>query len=202
MQDMACWTRWRQCQRLKPHASKVDGNQFLGTGQLMLPRQRYSSSERIMDLIQLSSLSKSPLGGWITGSIFLPRYHASGPGQVRTFFWTTAYDSKFALEGFTESVAKEIGQMAGVNFLIAEPNGMKTKFAESALETIIDRHPVYDKSDNPLNFLIGYIAKLKSWESWSDPDQCAAVLFNCVVRQKKRSMPKRLWSRYYRLDSE
>lgn len=54
------------------------------------------------------------MGGWIAApghSFYLPEHI-----QARA-----DYDSKFALEGFTESVAKEIGH-------IAEPNGMETKF--------------------------------------------------------------------------
>lgn len=105
---------------------------------------------------------------------------------------TNDHRSKFALEGFTESVAKEVGEMAGVNFLLVEPNGMHTKFAESAL-TKTYRHPAYDKAGSPLNSLIAYIADPESWKSWSDPDLCATVLFNCVIGQNERSMPTRLF---------
>ncbi|KAJ5162132.1 NAD(P)-binding protein [Penicillium capsulatum] len=136
-------------------------------------------------IVQISSM-----GGWITApghSFYHARYEALSE-QTGT---SADEGSKFALEGFTESVAKEIGTIAGINFLIAEPSGMHTGFAESALE-ITYRHPVYNQPDSPLNFLIGHIANPENRKSWSDPDRCAAVLFDCVVGQKKRAMPKRL----------
>lgn len=94
---------------------------------------------------------------------------------------------------------KEVGEMAGVNFLIVEPNGMHTNFAASALGTTY-RHPAYEKPGNPLDFLIGYIQAPESRKGWSDPDRCATVLFNCVVGQRERPMPRRLFMGHDTID--
>ncbi|KAJ5614485.1 NAD(P)-binding protein [Penicillium herquei] len=54
--------------------------------------------------------------------------------------------SKFALEGFTKSVAKELRPEWNIHFLIASPGGMRTNFAQSSLNSP-PRHPAYDSPD-------------------------------------------------------
>ncbi|KAJ5725933.1 NAD(P)-binding protein [Penicillium malachiteum] len=96
--------------------------------------------------------------------------------------------SKFALEGFTKSVAKEVRPEWNIHFLIASPGGMRTNFAQSSLESP-PRHPAYDSPDGSFSQLIDHI---QSQSTWSDPDHCAQVLFDCVVRQYERPLPIRL----------
>lgn len=88
------------------------------------------------------------MSGWIMAPGY-SFYHAKYERSPRHIGASTDYGSKLALEGFTESVAKQIAQMAGVNFLIAERNGMKPQFVGSALETTY-RYLVYGRPDNPL----------------------------------------------------
>ncbi|KAJ5538336.1 NAD(P)-binding protein [Penicillium frequentans] len=80
--------------------------------------------------------------------------------------------SKFALEGFTKSVAKELRPEWNINILGAPP-----------------RHPAYDLPDGAFSQLADYI---KAQDTWSDPDSCAKVLFDAVVKQRKRPLPTRL----------
>ncbi|KAJ5711749.1 NAD(P)-binding protein [Penicillium malachiteum] len=96
--------------------------------------------------------------------------------------------SKFALEGFTKSVAKELRPEWNIHFLIASPGGMCTNFAHSSPQSP-PRHPAYDSPDGAFSQLIGHI---QSQSTWSDPDHCAQVLFDCIIGKDERPLPIRL----------
>ncbi|KAJ5288975.1 NAD(P)-binding protein [Penicillium angulare] len=96
--------------------------------------------------------------------------------------------SKFALEGFTKSVSKEVRPEWNINFLTLSPGGVRTNFAESSLLSP-PRHAAYNLPDGAFSQLVAYI---QSQTTWSDPDNCARVLFDCVVRQNERPLPTRL----------
>ncbi|KAJ0416734.1 hypothetical protein BJY00DRAFT_291032 [Aspergillus carlsbadensis] len=120
-------------------------------------------------IVQISSV-----GGWVgfPGNAY---YHAS----------------KFALEGFTESVAKEMDPTWNIKFLIAVPGGVKTNFAATSLKTI-PRHPAYDTPSSPLTQILRYISQPTAQDTWSDPDVCARLLVDTVSNQKERPLPVRL----------
>ncbi|KAJ5115097.1 NAD(P)-binding protein, partial [Penicillium alfredii] len=121
-------------------------------------------------IVQVSSM-----GGWLTapGHSF---YHAS----------------KFALEGFTESVAKEMDPDWNIKFLIVAPGGVRTNFAGPSLK-LTPRHPVYDTPTSVLSQVIKYITNPAIQTTWSDPDICAQVLFDCVIKRHQRPLPMRLF---------
>ncbi|KAL4864210.1 hypothetical protein BDV12DRAFT_205852 [Aspergillus spectabilis] len=120
-------------------------------------------------IVQISSI-----GGWVgfPGNAF---YHAS----------------KFALEGFTESVAKEMDPAWNIKFLLAVPGGVRTNFAATSVQAT-PRHPAYDTPRSPLTQILQYVSNPASQETWSDPDVCARLLVNTVVEQGDRPMPTRL----------
>ncbi|KAL2844820.1 hypothetical protein BJY01DRAFT_263789 [Aspergillus pseudoustus] len=120
-------------------------------------------------IVQISSV-----GGWVgfPGNAY---YHAS----------------KFALEGFTESVAKEMDPAWNIKFLLAVPGGVRTNFAATSVKAI-PRHKAYDTPSSPLTQILNYISEPSAQETWSDPDVCARLLVNTVVNQKQRPMPTRL----------
>jgi NAD(P)-dependent dehydrogenase (short-subunit alcohol dehydrogenase family) len=99
--------------------------------------------------------------------------------------------SKFALEGFTKSVAREVNPKWNIKFLILSPGGVKTSFVSNM--KYVPRHPAYaDDPESPLNGLIKYISSSANEESWASPEVCAAVLFDAVVGQNERPLPRRL----------
>ncbi|KAL6228742.1 hypothetical protein BDW75DRAFT_235685 [Aspergillus navahoensis] len=120
-------------------------------------------------VVQISSV-----GGWVgfPGNSF---YHAS----------------KFALEGFTESVAKEVDPAWNIKFLIAVPGGVRTNFAATSVKAI-PRHPAYDTLSSGLSQILRYVENPSSQETWSDPDVCARLLVDIVGGQYEQSMPTRL----------
>ncbi|KAL2811641.1 hypothetical protein BDW59DRAFT_177071 [Aspergillus cavernicola] len=99
--------------------------------------------------------------------------------------------SKFALEGFTESVAKEMDPAWNIKFLLVVPGGVRTNFASTSMATL-PRHPAYDTSNAPFTQLMKYVAGPASQDTWSDPDICARLLVNTVVSQEQRPLPTRL----------
>ncbi|KAL3462047.1 hypothetical protein BJX64DRAFT_149594 [Aspergillus heterothallicus] len=120
-------------------------------------------------IVQISSI-----GGWVgfPGNSY---YHAS----------------KFALEGFTEAVAKEMDPSWNIQFLIAVPGGVRTNFAATSVKAI-PRHPAYDTPSSPLTQILNYLSQPSAQDTWSDPDVCARLLVDTVTNQKERPMPTRL----------
>ncbi|KAJ5769167.1 NAD(P)-binding protein [Penicillium odoratum] len=96
--------------------------------------------------------------------------------------------SKFALEGFTKSVAQELRPEWNINLLIVAPGGVRTKFVESS-SGIRPRHPAYDLPGGAFNQLAVY---MEAQDTWCDPESCAKVLFDAVVGQSERPLPTRL----------
>ena len=99
----------------------------------------------------------------------------------------TAY-SKWALEGFTEAMAKEVNPEWNIRFLILEPGGTKTEFAKGSM-VFGANHPAYTSPSCPTRQLQAYMADPESQKNWSDPALVAKALFE-VVGQK--DMPLRL----------
>lgn len=104
---------------------------------------------------------------------------------------TKRFGSKFALEGFTESVAKEVLPEWNIKFLIVAPGGIRTNFTGPSLK-FTSRHPAYDTPAGPLTQLMQYMTAPGTSDSFSDPDICAKLLFDIVVGQNERPMPSRL----------
>jgi len=65
--------------------------------------------------------------------------------------------SKFALEGFTESLSKEMHPDWKVKFLIIEPGGVKTNFAGPSMK-FSARHPAYRDPGCPFSQVMVYMS--------------------------------------------
>lgn len=64
--------------------------------------------------------------------------------------------SKFALERFTKSVAKDLNPKWNINLMILSPSGVKANFANSI--KYLPRHPAYaDDPEAPLNAFIKFM---------------------------------------------
>ncbi|TVY91735.1 putative oxidoreductase [Lachnellula willkommii] len=98
--------------------------------------------------------------------------------------------SKFALEGLTKSVNRELNPKWNIKLMILSPGGVKTKFASNM--RFLPRHPAYDNDEAPLTGLSKYIKIPSSADTWADADKCAAVLFDVVLGQKDKPLPTRL----------
>lgn len=111
--------------------------------------------------------------------------------------------SKFALEGFTESVMKEVPEEWGVQFLIVEPGGVKTRYkdtsfvhaAEAEARTGVrgaggDLEEVYQDPKLPTNVLKEYIKDPEKSKDWAIVERVVEVLYGFV--EKGGELPVRL----------
>ncbi|CAI7593554.1 unnamed protein product [Penicillium pancosmium] len=119
-------------------------------------------------------LQISSMGGWWTA-----------PGH------SYYHASKFALEGFTESVAQEMNPEWNIKLMIVAPGGVRTNFAGPNMN-IAARHPAYNTPNTVFNQILDYITNPESQVSWSDPNICARLLFDTVVARNERQLPMRL----------
>jgi NAD(P)-dependent dehydrogenase (short-subunit alcohol dehydrogenase family) len=101
------------------------------------------------------------------------------------------YCSKFALEGATETIAKEMLPEWNIKFLILEPGGIKTEYAGSSM-VYIDRHPAYAGPDSATSQLLAYLANPETSANWGDAAAVARVLIDAVSHQGDRALPLRL----------
>lgn len=101
-------------------------------------------------------------------------------------------NSKFALEGFTKSIAQEMKPEWNIRFLIVAPGGVHTNFAGSPSANLKfpPRHPAYDSPSHPLTRIIGWLQMPGITDAWCKPETCAQLLFDMVTSGKP--LPTRL----------
>ncbi|KAI1408232.1 NAD(P)-binding protein [Hypoxylon sp. FL1857] len=98
--------------------------------------------------------------------------------------------SKFAVEGFTESVAKELPVKWNIHLSLIEPGGVETNFATSSLKVMSKRHPAYADPTYPTNALLTYLLNEENRKTWATPDSIANAIYQLV--SSRRRIPIRL----------
>jgi NAD(P)-dependent dehydrogenase (short-subunit alcohol dehydrogenase family) len=98
--------------------------------------------------------------------------------------------SKWALGGFTESFAKEIDPTWNIKLMVVAPGGIQTNFGSNV--QLAPRHHAYDTHSSPLNQLLSYMTNPEVQSTFSSPKNCARTLFDVVVGQDQRPLPRRL----------
>ncbi|KAI7781392.1 hypothetical protein LA080_014707 [Diaporthe eres] len=91
--------------------------------------------------------------------------------------------AKFAVEGFTESVRREVRPEWNIHFTIAEPGGIDTNYATSSMSTLA-KHPAYDAADSPARMLAAYVDNPEARKSWSRPEAMSAAIYEMASRGK------------------
>ncbi|KAK9364577.1 putative oxidoreductase [Lipomyces kononenkoae] len=102
---------------------------------------------------------------------------------------------KFALEGFTKSMAQEMKPEWNIRFMLVAPGGVRTNFAGTSTSgmKMLPRHPAYDTPSHPLSQMLNYLNMPGIRDTWSDPEICARLLFDAVVgKYNNRPLPTRL----------
>ncbi|KAK4189502.1 short-chain dehydrogenase [Podospora australis] len=109
-------------------------------------------------------LNVTSMGGRITapGSAF---YHAS----------------KWAVEGFIESLAKELRPEWGIRLSLIEPGGVSTNFVDKGTVKISPGHPAYQAEDSPARMLEGYTQDENMRKLWADPGKIAQAMYDVVA---------------------
>jgi NAD(P)-dependent dehydrogenase (short-subunit alcohol dehydrogenase family) len=99
-------------------------------------------------------------------------------GVVTVPFNSLYHATKWALEGWSESMAFELNQL-GIGMKILEPGGMKTDFFTRSFE--MGRHPAYDAL---VNRVMGAITDPKQMDTYSTPEQIAEVVYEAATDGK------------------
>ncbi|TGJ83101.1 hypothetical protein E0Z10_g5659 [Xylaria hypoxylon] len=107
---------------------------------------------------------------------------AAFPGQA--FY----HASKFAVEGWSESFARELHPDWNINICIVEPGGVKTEF-EHGSKKYTKVHEAYDGADMPARQLAGWVKKGIAAGGGVPPTAVAEALY--VVASRNDKVP--LW---------
>jgi len=86
--------------------------------------------------------------------------------------------SKFAVEGFTESVAKEVLPEWNVHFCLIEPGGVKTGYVDKGMVSI-PNHPAYG-DDAPTRVLERYMKDPVASSGWADVEGVVKEMYEVV----------------------
>ncbi|ROV99510.1 hypothetical protein VMCG_06427 [Cytospora schulzeri] len=90
--------------------------------------------------------------------------------------------SKFALEGFTESLKQEVRPEWNIHFTIAEPGGIDTNFFSTSRKALLANHPAYDAPDSPSRVLEAYLNGPEWPNSCSRPESMVKAIYEIVSR--------------------
>ncbi|OTB07437.1 hypothetical protein M426DRAFT_268703 [Hypoxylon sp. CI-4A] len=93
--------------------------------------------------------------------------------------------SKFAMEGWTESLAKELPVEWNIHLCLVEPGGVETKFATTSMKTMSNRHPAYANPAYPTNVMITHIQNKENRKYWAEPDSVAAAIYGLASSGKR-----------------
>ncbi|KAI0438852.1 NAD(P)-binding protein [Xylaria telfairii] len=103
---------------------------------------------------------------------------AAFPGQA--FY----HASKFAVEGWSESFARELHPDWNINICIVEPGGVKTEF-EHGSKKYTKIHEAYDGPDMPARRLAAWVKKGVAAGAGVPPSAVAEVLYRVVSRNDR-----------------
>lgn len=157
-------------------ARKVIETDFWGTARLSLQAIRVFRDENPKCGQQGGVvLSVTSLGGF-----------AGFPG---TAFYHAA---KFAVEGFTEGISKEVRPEWNIHFCLIEPGGTKTNFTTANSMDWLSPHPAYAAADSPSRVMEGYVTSPDMQKTWTPAERVAGAMYRVVARGKQKPLPIRL----------
>ena len=144
--------------------------------------------EGLTDEQILRMVNTNMLGAIRTTKAFVPHFrekraglfiNTTSIGGLLTVPFNSIYHAtKWALEGWSESMAFELSQF-GIGIKTIEPGGMKTDFFTRSFDT--GRHPAYDAL---VNQVMGIITDPKQTATYSSPEQIAEVVYEAATDGK------------------
>jgi NAD(P)-dependent dehydrogenase (short-subunit alcohol dehydrogenase family) len=144
--------------------------------------------EGLTDEQILRMVSTNLMGAIRTTKAFIPHFRekraglfintTSIGGLITVPFNSIYHATKWALEGWSESMAFELNQL-GIGMKTVSPGGMKTDFFTRSLDT--GRHPAYDAL---VDRVMSAITDPKQLETYSTPEQIAEVVYEAATDGK------------------
>jgi hypothetical protein len=111
---------------------------------------------------------------------------ASVGGRVTFPLYSVYHATKWALEGWSESMAFELNQF-GIGMKTVSPGGMRTDFFTRSFDT--GRHPAYDEL---VDRVMSRITDPKQVETYSSPGQIAEVVYEAATDGKNHGDAPRI----------
>src|SRR5712664_274820 len=99
-------------------------------------------------------------------------------GLITVPFNSIYHATKWALEGWSESMAFELNQL-GIGMKTVSPGGMKTDFFTRSFD--VGRHPAYDAL---VDKVMSAVTDSKLMETYSTPEQIAQVIYEAATDGK------------------
>lgn len=144
--------------------------------------------EGLTDEQILRLVNTNMLGTIRTTKAFIPHFRekraglfintTSIGGRMAVPFNSIYHATKWAIEGWSESMAFELNQF-GIGVKTVEPGGMKTDFFTRSFDS--GRHPAYDTL---MDKVMGMITDPKQMETYSSPEQIAEVVYEAATDGK------------------
>ena len=144
--------------------------------------------EGLTDEQMLRMVNTNMLGAIRTTKAFTPHFrekraglfiNTTSIGGLLTVPFNSIYHAtKWALEGWSESMAFELNQF-GIGMKVIEPGGIRTDFFTRSFDT--GRHPAYDAL---VDKVMGVITDPKQTATYSTPEQIAEVVFEAATDGK------------------
>jgi NAD(P)-dependent dehydrogenase (short-subunit alcohol dehydrogenase family) len=97
--------------------------------------------------------------------------------------------AKFAVEGFTESVAREVRPEWNIHLCLVEPGGVRTGFTGHRMQRI-EVHPAYAAPDTPARLLDKYIDDPEAQKHFAHVDDVTKAMYSIVA--SGREIPLRV----------
>ncbi len=101
-------------------------------------------------------------------------------GLITVPFNSIYHATKWALEGWSESMAFELSQL-GIGMKTVSPGGMKTDFFTRSFD--VGRHPAYDAL---VERVMNAVTDPKQMETYSTPEQIAEVVYEAATDGKNQ----------------
>jgi NAD(P)-dependent dehydrogenase (short-subunit alcohol dehydrogenase family) len=176
-----------------PHEIKSVAEQVMASGgvDVVFNNAGYGLAgplEGLRDEQILRMVNTNMLGAIRTTKTFIPYFrqkraglfiNTTSIGGLLTVPFNSIYHAtKWALEGWSESMAFELSQF-GIGIKTIEPGGMKTDFFTRSFET--GRHPAYDAL---VNKTMEIITDPKQMATYSSPEQIAEVVYEAATDGK------------------
>ncbi|OTB05396.1 hypothetical protein M426DRAFT_21988 [Hypoxylon sp. CI-4A] len=130
-------------------------------------------TKRALGILRDTNPSTGQRGGVIVNITSMGGFLGS-PGNA--FY----HASKFALEGFAESIAKEVSPDWNIHVTNIEPGGVKTKYATSSLQRL-PRHPAYAQDPNSATTaMLGFMDTPELHAVFASPEEVAGGIYGVV----------------------
>lgn len=94
-----------------------------------------------------------------------------------------AVDRKAALEAFTDTISQEVDPEWNIRFLILEPGGMKSNYAEKTFSDYT-KHPAYENPDLMMNQMFRMYDDPHLSDNFATTEAIAKLIFEVVQQDK------------------